>query len=199
MIESLAKFLFSEKIDKLKENENQKSLFFDFSEADQVLTALEKDDIQFKFCRICEQVVQADTDHHFALKSHVRRRDELQLKETEDLQFSTIAFSSTPGDISDVVHKEREKALKRKVKRIRQQLNQMAVSHENASTYPGKEIVSSNKKLLQVRALDLEKTVQPSIQNYEVLRKILDDIVKVFDPSRMTTEQKRPQTTQADL
>lgn len=50
-----------------------------------------------------------------------------------------------------------------------------------------------------MRALDLEKTVQPSIQNYEVLRKILDDIVKVFDPSRMTTEQKRPQTTQADL
>jgi hypothetical protein len=59
-----------------------------------------------------------------------------------------IVLNSTPGDITPELLKEKEKALKRKVKRIKQQIITQAVSHENASTYPGKELTSANKKRL---------------------------------------------------
>lgn len=59
-----------------------------------------------------------------------------------------VVFNSIPGSIEAELIKEKEKALKRKVKRIKQQINATAVTHENASTYPGKELSSSNKKRL---------------------------------------------------
>lgn len=92
-----------------------------------------------------------------------------------------LIFTSTPGDITPELQKEKEKALKRKVKRIKQQINSQAVSHENASTYPGKELTSSNKKRLQIRCMELEKSIYPMIQNYDVLEAILNDINKVLE------------------
>jgi len=55
------------------------------------------------------------------------------------------------------------------------------VSHENASTFPGKELTSTNKKRLQIRCMELEKSIYPLIQNYEVLEAILTDINKVLE------------------
>ena len=92
-----------------------------------------------------------------------------------------LIFTSTPGDITPELQKEKEKALKRKVKRIKQHINSQAVSHENASTYPGKELTSSNKKRLQIRCMELEKSIYPMIQNYDVLEAILNDINKVLE------------------
>ena len=66
----------------------------------------------------------------------------------EDLSLSMLIFQSLPGDIEAELQKEKEKALKRKVKRTKQQINTLTVSHENASTYPGKELTSQNKKRL---------------------------------------------------
>ena len=44
--------------------------------------------------------------------------------------------------------KENEKALKRKVRKLKHIMQELAVSHENASTYPGKELKSDNKNRL---------------------------------------------------
>lgn len=47
--------------------------------------------------------------------------------------FSILTFSSSPGDISKELSKEKEKALKRKVKSMRVKWQQMTITHENAS------------------------------------------------------------------
>jgi len=65
-------------------------------------------------------------------KHHKKQREDLGIKEIEDQCFSILSFYSSPGDISRELIKEKEKALKRKVKRLRAQINQMAVSHETA-------------------------------------------------------------------
>jgi len=73
---------------------------------------------------------------------------ELDIKEGEDLQLSMLTLTSTPGGIENELKLEKEKALKRLVKRIKMQLTATAVTHENASTYPGKELHSTHKKRL---------------------------------------------------
>ena len=148
------------------------------SDADQILKYLEREDMTFKYCRLCDLICD---EGHFLTKPHIKRREDLSLKETEDLNLSMLVFSSTPGEITTELLKEKEKALKRKVKRIKQQINAQAVSHENASTYPGKELTSTNKKRLQIRCMELEKSIYPLIQNYDVLEAIVSDINKVLE------------------
>ena len=92
-----------------------------------------------------------------------------------------ILFSSQPGEIEQELKKEREKALKRKTKNLKQQIVSCAVVHENASTYPSKELSSKNKNRLQVRAVELEKSVFPTIKNYETVYKILNDVIAVLE------------------
>jgi len=118
---------------------------------------------------------------HFSSKNHTKKRDELSIKDLEDLSFSCLVFTSVPGDIEVELKKEKEKALKRKVKRLKQQITSSAVSHENASTYPGKELTSSNKKRLQIRCIELEKSVFPLIQNFDTVEAILNDVIKVIE------------------
>ena len=55
------------------------------------------------------------------------------------------------------------------------------MSHENASTYPGKELKSMNKNRLQIRCIELEKSVFPAIKKYETVEAILNDVIKVLD------------------
>jgi len=68
---------------------------------------------------------------------------------------SILTFSSQPGEIELELRKESEKALKRKVRRLKTSMQTLAVSHENASTYPGKELKSPNKNRLQIRCIEL--------------------------------------------
>ena len=159
-------------------NESQKSILFDLPEAEKILRFLEKEEVNFKYCRLCDVVCE---ESHFSLKPHLKRREDLQIKESEDCSLSMIVFQSTPGDIKPELLKEKEKALKRKVKRIKLQIIGLAVSHENASTYPGKELTSVHKKRLQIRSIELEKSIFPIIQNYEVVEAILTDIIKVLE------------------
>jgi hypothetical protein len=56
---------------------------------------------------------------HILSRSHKKIRDDLQIKDLEDLQLSIIVMHSVPGDIEKELVKEKEKALKRKVKRIK--------------------------------------------------------------------------------
>lgn len=53
------------------------------------------------------------------MKSHKKTREDLGIKENEDLQLSIISLQSQPGDIEKELLKEKEKALKRKVKRLK--------------------------------------------------------------------------------
>ena len=59
------------------------------------------------------------------------------------------------------------------------------MTHENASTYPGRDLQSTNKKRLQIRCIELDKTVFPQIQNYETVDAILNDVIKVLDMKNM--------------
>ena len=63
------------------------------------------------------------TEEHFLSKAHIKKRDELNIKEIEDFSLSMIHFHSMPGDIDNEILKEKEKALKRKVKRLKVQIS----------------------------------------------------------------------------
>jgi hypothetical protein len=56
-----------------------------------------------------------------------------------------------------------------------------AISHESASTCPGKEYLYTNKRAFQLICLDLEKQVIPIISNYETLENTLKEIIKILD------------------
>lgn len=118
---------------------------------------------------------------HFVSRTHLKRRDELGIKEIEDLTLSKLVFTCEPGDITQELKKEKEKALKRKVKRIKLQLQHNSVTHENASTQTVKLLTSQNQKRLKIRCIELEKSVFPIIQNYQLVEDILCDLIRVLE------------------
>lgn len=89
--------------------------------------------MKFGYCRLCEIAIYSDysasdtleaksssmINEHFMSKAHTRKRDSLAIKESEDTAYSHLVFSSQPGDINVVLKKENDKALKRKVKRLK--------------------------------------------------------------------------------
>ena len=87
-----------------------------------------------RFCRLCDLIIpeHCNNEAHIQQKAHKKTREELGIKESEDLQFSIISLHSIPGDIDKELLKEKEKALKRKVKRIKAEMIAKAVSHESA-------------------------------------------------------------------
>ena len=131
-----------------------------------MLKYLEVNELKFKYCRLCEVAIYNDYSatasgdatevdqslsaitEHFMSKGHIRKREGFNIKESEDFTYSLLVFTSQPGEIEVELRKENEKALKRKVKRLKQSMQTLAVSHENASTYPGKELKSPNKNRL---------------------------------------------------
>ena len=156
---------------------------------------LEVNELKFKYCRLCEIAIYneysatSDTEaaksssaitEHFLSKGHIRKRDGFNIKESEDYAYSLLVFTSQPGDIDVELRKENEKALKRKVKRLKQLMQTLAVSHENASTYPGKELKSPNKNRLQIRCIELQKSVFPDIK-FDTVEAILNDVLKVLE------------------
>jgi hypothetical protein len=61
---------------------------------------------------------------HYQSKGHLKKREELQIKEQEDLTMSMLVLCSCPGDIEEELKLEKEKALKRLVRRLKSQYNQ---------------------------------------------------------------------------
>ena len=121
----------------------------DLKKIEQFLDRLESSELNFRYCRLCESILQeeneegetkieAQTEHEeeedpakidqlviqhvLSHKNHKKLRDDLGIKEIEDHCFSILNFNSVPGDISKELVKEKEKALKRKVKRLKVQL-----------------------------------------------------------------------------
>ncbi len=103
---------------------------------------LEQNELIFKYCRLCDLIIpdHHSAENHLQLKSHKRTRDDMGIKDHEDLQFSIFSFSSQPGDIEKELLREKEKALKRKWKRIKAQMVSCAIPHDSAATCPGKDI-----------------------------------------------------------
>ena len=72
-----------------------------------------------------------------------------------------------PGDIERELNREKEKALKRKCLRVKQQIIGLSISHDSATTYTGrKDDQSSNKKRLQILCIEMEKQIIPIIKDY---------------------------------
>jgi len=111
---------------------------------------LETNEIKVRFCRICDLILpdHCNNEAHVIMKAHKKIREELQIKDHEDYSFSIISFHSLPSQIDRELLREKEKALKRNHKRLKQQIIQTSLSHESASVVPGKEINSANKKFL---------------------------------------------------
>lgn len=122
MQDLLIKFLLVDNQSIIRQDESQKSLVFEkAAEATQLLDLLEQQELSFKYCRLCEEFV-TEPDSHQVSKPHKQKREEHGIKMIEDLSFSLLVFSSQPGDISAELKREKEKALKRKVKRIKAQI-----------------------------------------------------------------------------
>lgn len=90
-------------------------------------------------------------------------------------------MQSAPGDIDKELLREKEKFLKRKVKRIKAQMIAQAISHDVAATCPGKDFISANKKRCQILCIELEKQVIPIIKDYDALESSLKEIIKILD------------------
>jgi hypothetical protein len=91
------------------------------NEANRLIDFLEASELQIRYCRLCEHIIadNVTNEAHILSRSHKKIRDDLQIKDLEDLQLSIIVMHSVPGDIEKELVKEKEKALKRKVKRIK--------------------------------------------------------------------------------
>ena len=82
---------------------------------------MESHEFQLRYCRLCDLIIpdHCSNESHILVKSHKKIREELGIKENEDFQFSILTMQSIAGDIEKELLKEKEKALKRKVKRIK--------------------------------------------------------------------------------
>ena len=94
----------------IRVNESQNTILFDKNRDSQaVLKYLEVNELMFKYCRLCEVAIYSQysatsetevekasstINEHFISKSHVRKRESYSIKETEDLAFSFLLFTS---------------------------------------------------------------------------------------------------------
>jgi hypothetical protein len=71
------------------------------SNSGRVIDYLEKQEVSFKYCRLCESLIsetltrpiehiKQTVNDHFTSKVHLKKREELSIKEIEDLSNSMI-------------------------------------------------------------------------------------------------------------
>ena len=73
----------------------------DGDEANKLIDYLEHNELQIRYCRLCEQIISeaSSNEAHVLSKSHKKVRDDLQIKEFEDLQLSILNIHAAPGEI----------------------------------------------------------------------------------------------------
>lgn len=121
---------------------------------------------------------------HFSTKSHKKVREELGLKEQEDLNLSPIILTSQPGSIESEIQKLQESSMKLKYKKIKQQMINKGVSHEVASA-TGKDITTAhNKKAMLILSMELENKVTPVIKDYKQLEIKLNSLISILSRKR---------------
>lgn len=119
--ESIIKIIMTDNVQLIKTSDSQKTIVFDGLEGEKIIDYLEAHDFSLRYCRLCDLIIadHLTNEGHFNLKSHKKTREDLGIKESEDMQYSIFSFVSVPGDIDKELIREKEKALKRKVKRIK--------------------------------------------------------------------------------
>ena len=153
-------------------------------ENEALIEYLELEEWGFKFCRLCERPV-IDAEYHLNTRNHRRQKDEQGVKEIEE--GNCIAqFASVPGEIEEELQKEREAQIRRKYKRIKQNMITNSISHEVAAAQ-GKDMTSVNKKRLLILSVELtEKQMlhQAHIKDFEALEAVLKEIIKIIDQKK---------------
>ncbi|CAI2369130.1 unnamed protein product [Moneuplotes crassus] len=145
---------------------------------------LENNSIQLRGCRICECTYEGPPSTHFASKTHKKMKEELGLKDQEDLPLSPIILQSNPGSIEEYLQKIRENAMKQKYKKLKQQMLNKGVHHDVASSV-GKDITTaSNKKKMQILSIELENKVTPTITEYTSLELKLNNLISIVARKR---------------
>lgn len=145
---------------------------------------LENNQAEIRGCRICECTYKGSLMDHFSTKSHKKVRDELGLKENEDLTLSPLILTSKPGSIENEITKLQESSMKIKYKKIKQQMINKGVSHEVAST-TGKDITTAhNKKAMQILSIELENLISPTISDYVQLEHKLNSLISILARKR---------------
>jgi HKD family nuclease len=84
-----------------------------------IISIIESEDIIFKYCRICGEFIDD--------KQHEHKRPE------DKEEYAVLYFESKPGDIAQDLYREKEKAIKRKFKTLKQQILLKSATHESAS------------------------------------------------------------------
>jgi translation initiation factor 2 beta subunit (eIF-2beta)/eIF-5 len=93
----ISTYLMQECIAQIKVDESQKSILWECPEGENILKHLEDFPLEFRYCRLCEE---CNDESHFTSKVHIKKREELGIKELEDQSLSQLVFESTPGDIT---------------------------------------------------------------------------------------------------
>lgn len=119
--EAIIKIVMTDNVSLIKNEDNQKTLVLEGVEGDKIIDYLEGHEFSIRYCRLCDLVIpdHLNNEAHINLKSHKRTREDLGIKDTEDAQYAIFSLVSTPGEIEKELIREKEKALKRKVKRIK--------------------------------------------------------------------------------
>ncbi len=94
--ELLIKYLLTENIQHLKTEDSQKTIAVEGPEADKIIDYLEANELNLRYCRLCDLLIpdHLTNEAHTQVKSHKKTRDELGIKESEDLQFSILSMLS---------------------------------------------------------------------------------------------------------
>ena len=182
-IEVIMHILFEESRHLFKKTQANKVIRINI--ADSKLTEfLENNTAEIRGCRICECTYQGVLLDHFSTKSHIKVRDELGLKEQEDLALSPIILTSKPGSIDLEIQKLQENSMKLKYKKIKQQMINKGVSHDVAAA-TGKDITTAhNKKAMQILSIELENKISPTITDYTQLENKLNSLISILSRKR---------------
>jgi len=88
--------LMADNIQYLKTEESQKTIFLEGEEANKLIDYLEQNELSLRYCRLCDLILpdHSNNEAHFAMKSHKKTREDLGIKENEDLQLSMISLQS---------------------------------------------------------------------------------------------------------
>lgn len=73
-----------------------------------VVMFLEQNDLAVLGCRLCETFYDESTSEHLQSKQHKKKRDDFAIKEIDDINMSFFKLEAIPGDIEEVLKKDKE-------------------------------------------------------------------------------------------
>ena len=83
-----------ENIQALKIEDTQKTLCLESEDSTRLIDFLETYELQIRYCRLCEQIIaeSVTNEAHVQAKAHKKNREDLQIKDMEDLSLSIVVI-----------------------------------------------------------------------------------------------------------